>query len=70
MGNPDVKDWQDKARQIVEKTISPFCSFVDGTGDPDCIYPDGALLCNAPLPLPFLTKHRKSCRASQCPCSF
>jgi hypothetical protein len=47
-GNPDAKDWQDKARQIVEKTVSLFSSFV--IGNPDGIHLDGMLLCNSPSP--------------------
>ena len=49
MGNPDAKDWQDVARQIVEKTMS-HCFFVDRDGDSDSIDPDGTLLCDTPSP--------------------
>jgi len=62
------KSWcEGLARQTVEKTISPFCSFVNETGDSYGIYPDGALLCNMLLPSPFLTKHGKSYRAGNAP---
>jgi hypothetical protein len=32
-GNPDAKDWQDVARQIVEKTVSHFLLCGDGNSD-------------------------------------